>query len=495
VCSRRWRAGPDPLTVVPRFPPEVKKPTEPKRQCRAQVPGPPRLYSFCVDSRGITFGLLACCIMLRPACALPSDVQIQESYEWPGRAAVQWSISQGDLLVRGRSEHPAASPAGTVGAPVFGVVLPWLLSGPLLGRGMLRQVFDPLSCSAGSRLLDEPTALVLDMALPPSGAGVLFMPFPGYCGFFFRPGREGGTEYGAYTRLSFRGGAAAECVLMASRPDAISVPDEWFLEKGAFPGGPVANFAGRLLLDSSPLSFSCSVGVSSAQFAAPGAFSTLWIHGRMPDMEAAVLLAGATSGYRSPEGRCASAASRLSGFVRLGRDRRRGTLEAGISRDTAVPGFSPRRDIPTRDVVHAAFCREFAGTAFLFSLLIEAEKAVGRDRDGVRTDTTRGGTTACVSLGSLEAAAAAGVSDRDGVSVRGSLSLRPSARLRIVAQGGVAAGPAATTSVKVAVENGNQKAAVQAGIEDYPLTRPGRGSRGDLASCFRLSLSCSLIYR
>jgi hypothetical protein len=256
----------------------------------------------------------------------------------------------------------------------------------------------------------------------------------------------------------------------------------------------------RLMLDSPTLSFSYSVGTSSAQFAAAGAFSTLWIRGRVPDVEAAVLLTGATSGYRSPEGACTSAASRISAFVRLGKDRSRGTLEAGISRDVAEQGLSPRREIPTRNVVRAALWREFAGRSFpLLSLLLEVEKSIGRDRDGVRSETARCGSTACMSLGSMDATTEVSVSDNEGFGARGALSLRPSSHLRIVVEGRGerlgSSGPAASMIMKMAVEHGTQRAAIQTGIEDYPLAGPASSPGKALASHLRLSLSCSVICR
>jgi hypothetical protein len=432
--------------------------------------------------------------------ARPAEVRFQEEYEWPGRAVIQWSVSQGDVLVLSRSDQPAAAETCRMGAPALGVSLPWFRYGPLLGRGMLRQVFDPLASSAGSGLLREATELVLDGALPPSRAGTLLMLPTGNLGVFFRPGREGGTEYGAYGRLPIRGGAAAECVVLAARPDPRSAVDEWYPAGSPFPGGDVTSFAARLMLDSSPFSFSYSAGLSSAQCAAAGAFSTLWLRGQASEIEAAVLAAGATSGYRAPDGACPSAASRLSGFVRLGRDRSRGTLEAGISRDAAKPGFSPRPEVPTRNVVRVAFGREFAGRSFpVLSLLLEAEKTVNRDHDGAYTETARCGSTACLSLGTLEVTTALGVSDNDGVDARGALALRPSPHLRIVAEGRGdhlgSSDPAASMCVKMSLENGNRRAAVRAGIEDYPLAGPRPSTAKVLASHLRLSLSCSVICR
>ena len=98
-----------------------------------------------------------------------------------------------------------------------------------------------------------------------------------------------------------------------------------------------------------------------------------------------MLLAGVTPGYRAPDGAGATAASRLSATVRLGDHHGAGSLEAGFSFAAAEPGFSPGREIPTRNIVRAAFTRDAeSASGWPWSLLLEAEKDMSRDCDGVR---------------------------------------------------------------------------------------------------------------
>ena len=424
-----------------------------------------------------------------------ADVRIEQEYEWPGRAVLRWSVTQGDLLVASRSVQ-----GGGLIAPVLGVSSPWFRYGPLLVRGMLRQVFEPLAFSAWSGVFEERTGLVLDGALQTPRAGVLFMPFPDLCGIYCRPGRDGGTEYGAFGCLPFGAGAAAECVLLASRPDPQAATDEWFMTRSPFPGGDVTHFAARLMLDSPSLAFSYAAGASSAQFAAPGAFSVLWLRGRLPEIEGAVLISGATPGYRTPNGASTALASRFSALVRLGRDRRRGTLETGFSFSAAEPGFTPCREIPTKNVVRAAFSRDYdLAASWPFSVLLEAEKNISRDSDGIREETSRCGSTVSISLGAIDVTSGVDFSDHDGLGVLGRMTLKPTSRLRfgVEAKGDQLGTPFPTgsLSMRLAVEKGDGKAALQTGIEDCPLKSLAAGPAPTLSGHFRLTLSCSTRYR
>ncbi len=423
------------------------------------------------------------------AQAQPAEVRLEETYEWPGQAVLRWSLTQGDLLVVSRSEQNSRGNGSR--PPVFGICLPWLRCGPLLVRGMLRQVDDPLSFCAWSGVFQEHTGLALDGALQTPRAGVLFMPVPEQCGVYFRPGREGGTEFGAFGNIPLGAGAAAECVFLASRPDPHPASEEWFVTRSPFPGGDVTHFAARFVLDSPSLSCSYAAGASSAQLAAPGAFSVLWLRGRLPEIEGAVLVSGATPGYRAPDGIGTALASRFSASVRLGRDSRLGSLEAGYSFAAAEPGFSPRREVPTASTVRAAVSRDFAWESTRsLHVLLEAESEVSRDCDGVPEETSRCGSTACLTLGSVDITPGVNFSDNNGVRAHGGLTLRPSSRIRIgvEARGSELGTPHATGSalMKLEIAGGVQRVVLQTGIEDYPLEIPAA------AEHFRLSLSCSL---
>ena len=451
-------------------------------------------YSFRVSRRAFPrWLLLAACSVIPPALpAQQAGIRIQEDYTWPDKAVLRFGMKQGDLLLMSRSEQRAG------GGPSLscGMSLPWLRCGPLLPRGMMRLVSDPVAFSAGSGVFDERTGFALDGALPAVGPGVLFMPIPDLLGVSIRPGREGGTELGAFGRLPFGRGAAAECAVYASRPDPRPAPDEWFLDRAPFPGGDLTCLGARLALDSPTLDFSFAAGASSARRAAPGAFSTLWIRGRLPLIEGAVLLAGATPGYRAPDGAGATDASRFSSAVRLGDQRGTGSLEAGFSFTAAAPGFSPGRETPTRNVIRAAFARDVeSASGWPLSTLLEVEKDVSRDRDGVRHETSRCSSTACLFLGSVDLRGGVGISDHDGVGIHGSLTLRPSSALRlgVEAKGErlLALAPSGSVLTRLAIESGGRSAALWIGIEDCPLGSGHGRPAENLAAAFRARLSCA----
>ena len=360
----------------------------------------------------------------------------------------------------------------------------------------MRLVSNPVAFSAGSGVFDERTGFALDAALQAPRPGVLFMPLPDLVGLSCRPGRDGGTEYGAFGRLPLGAGAAAECVFFASRPDCQPPSDDWFLDRGRYPGGDLTCLAARFVLDSPSLDLSYAAGASSARRAGPGAFATLWIRGRLPRIEGAVLLAGVTPGYRAPDGTGATDASRLSANLRLGDTHGMGSLEAGFSFTTAEPGFSPGREIPSRNVVHAAFTRDVrTASGWPLSLLLEVEKDMSRDCDGERYETSRCSSMTCLSLGSLELAAGIGISDHDGAGTSGRLTVRPSREICVGIEGKGerlgAASPAGSVIMKLAVESEGRSAALRIGIEDYPLGGSARCTPSDLAPLFRMRLSCT----
>ena len=423
-----------------------------------------------------------------------AEIQIEQGYQWPGEAGIRWSLRDRDLLVISRldpSVTPTGLPAGE--APVVGVSLPWLRCGPLLARGILRQVSDPLGFSAWSGVFQERTTLVLDGGLASSNEGVLLMPVPELCGFFCRPVRAGGCDYGAFGCVPLGAGAAAEGAILVSRPPPQSTTDDWFLSRSPFPGGDVTDLCARFVLSSPSLGFSFTSGASSSGWAAPGAFSSLWISGRVPGLQAAVLLAGATPGYRAPDGACAAGGSRLSAMVRLGNDRRTGALEAGWSFLAARPSFSPRPEIPTRTIVRAELSRDFQRPSLPpISLVVDGEKDISRGCDGIRNETSRCGSAVRAGFEGMDVTAGVSLTDQEGIRLLGALSLKPSSRLRVLVEARVnrlaASSPNGSMTVKLSFERGGQRAAVQTGMEDCPLT----GRQACIARWFRLSLSCSI---
>ena len=443
-------------------------------------------------------------------------IRVKQDYDWPADARARCLLRDGDLLVvlgwgagavssRGL---PVAGLAGSglsgVGPPtggaameglLLGVCLPWLRFGPLLPRGMLRQVADPLGFSPASDVFQERTTLVLDGELSSAAQGVLLMPASGLCGVFCRPVSTGGNEYGVFGRLPLAPGASVEAVVLKSRPGAEDPPDDWFLSHGPFPGGDVTELCARLAAVSPGLGFSLTSGISSATWTAPGAFTNLLVSGRTPWLQAAVLLAGVTSGDRSPDGSCAGGAARVSGRARLGTDRAAGFLEAGWSFSVATPPFAPGSEIPTRTTVRAELSRDFDGLSSpAVSIVIQGEKDISRESSGIRAESSRCGSTVQAVFPGLGITTGFTLSGTDGVGLLGAFVLKPSPRLRLLAEAGAnrlaTDSASASASVKASLEHDNQKAAVQAGFVDCPLC--GAGTR--LARCFRLSLSCTVAW-
>ncbi len=454
--------------------------------CGGRASAAPRLpYTLIVSWRAA----ISCLILAAAfSAARAAEIQLQQGYTWPDQAGIRWRLQQGDLLVVSRCGL-YAGPAGLPAAegPVLGVSLPWLRCGPLLPRGILRQVSDPLGFSAWSSAIQERTTLVLDGELSSSGQGMLLMPVPELFGLFCRPVRAGGSEYGAFGCLPLGAGAAAEGAIMVSRPEPQVPPDDWFLTRSIFPGGDVTDLCARLVLNTPSLGFSFTSGISSAARAAPGAFSNLWMSGRFRGLLAAVLLAGATPGFRGPDGTCTTGASQLSAMVRLGNDRRTGTLETGWSYSVGRPTFAPGPEIPTRTVLRVELSRDFERQSCPpLSLVMDAEKDISR------SETSRCGSAAWVRLDGMDVTAGVSLSHQEGVRLLGAVSIKPSSRLRILVEGRAnrlaAASPDGSMTVKVSFERGSQRAAIQAGFENVPL--PWRSTH--LAECFRLSLTSSL---
>ena len=256
---------------------------------RGQASGrhaPVRIPSACARRIALRFLLFGLCLSAGAA-----GIQVTQDYDWPAEARARCIVRDGDLLVvlgwgAGAVSPPGLSAGGLAGVglsgiglpaggaamegPLLGVCLPWLRFGPLLPRGLLRQVSNPLGFSPSSDVFQERTTLVLDGELSSASQGVLLMPACGLCGVFCRPVRAGGNEYGAFGRVPLAPGAAAEAALLASRPRAQEPPDEWFLSHGPFPGGDITELCARFAASSPALGFSLTSGISSARWTSPG---------------------------------------------------------------------------------------------------------------------------------------------------------------------------------------------------------------------------------
>jgi len=413
----------------------------------------------------------------------PAEVAVDERYDWPDGADLFLAIRRGDLMLAARRDGESFA---------LGASLPWLQAGPLLGRGILRLVADPLGFSAWSGVFEESTALVLDASLRSSRRGTVVMPLPGLIGVFLRGQAAGSGECGAFGRLPLAAGAAAEGLVLRSRPEPRGISDDWYLDRSPFPGGEVTHLCGRLMLDSPRLDFSFTTGASACTWASPGSFATAWLRARSADAEASVLLSGVTAAYRSPDGDCPSGNLLASAGVRLGGNPRSGMMEAGWSCLVGKPGFAPGREVPTRARVKLAFSRDtLPRPDLIVSTIVQGEKEIIRDANGTRTETARCSSVVSACLDRLEAKVGLSLAGDGGTVLRSALALRPSSRLRLGMEAELSraegASTGATLTASVSVFGRSSRASLKAGMEDYPLAEKAAG----VARFLRLTLSTS----
>jgi hypothetical protein len=413
----------------------------------------------------------------------PAQIEADERYDWPDGADVFLGLRRGDFTLAARRDGESFA---------LGASLPWLQAGPLIGRGILRQLADPLGFSAWSGVFEERTTLVLDSSLRSARRGAVVMPLPGLTGVFLR--RHGaGAECGAFGRLPLGAGAAAEGLVLHSRPGPRGIPDDWYFDRSPFPGGDVTHLCGRLMLVSPRLDFSVTTGASACTWASPGGFAMAWLRARSPEAEVSILLSGVSSAYRSPEGDCQDGDVLASTGIRLGGNPLSGTLEAGWSCLVERPGFAPGHEVPTRRTLKLAFSRDtMPRPDILVSMVVQAEKEVTRDSNGTENEAARCSSAVSACLDHVEARAGVSLSAADGAVLRSALTVRPSSRLGLGMEAelarAAAASAAATLTASVSVSGRSTRASLKAGLADYPLA----GTAAGLARYFRLTLSTSV---
>lgn len=414
----------------------------------------------------------------------PAEIAVEERFDWPDGADVFLACRSGDFTLAARRNGDSFA---------LGASLPWLQAGPLVGRGILRQMADPLSFSAWSSVFTERTALVLDASLRSSRQGAVVMPLSGLTGVFLRGQAAGAGECGAFGRLPLGAGAAAEGLVLRSRPEPRAISDDWYFDRSPFPGGEVTHLCGRLMLDSPRMDFSITTGTSACTWASPGSFATAWFRAHSADAEASALLSGATAAYRSPDGGCPNGNLLASAGIRLGGNPWSGTVEAGWSFLVEKPGFAPGSEVPTRSRVKLAFRRDaMPRPDVTVSTIIQGEKEVIRDANGTSTESARCSSAVSACVDQVEAGVGLGLAGSDGAVLRGALAVRPFSRLRLGMEAelshAAAASAAASLTASVSVSGRSSRASLKAGFEDYPLAEKAAG----LARFLRLTLSTSI---
>ena len=422
--------------------------------------------------------------------AAPLEVGTQERLAWPAAGELRLSLQQGDVLLLSRWDAGASSGSRPAAA---GFASSLLVVGPVAGRGILRLAADPLGFAAGSPVFRERTALVLDSSLRSSRTGLLVAPLPG-CGGLFAREHGGGTDCGAWVRVPLGSGAAAEGLLMSSRLQMSAGGDEWLLPNNAFPGGDMTNVAGRLCVESPRFDCSFTAFGSSARWAAPGSAVDLWIRGKSPWLDAAVLLAAAQPSYRSPDGAGLSDSWITSGSLGIGRDPRRGTAAVGITFGQDRLPFAPGPRVPCHALFQLDLERDFlVSPGAVLALRLDADKEVSWGTDGHRGDESRCGAGLQWEPGAVVLQAGAGLSERDGVEVRAAVALAPGSRVRgrveLRADALTTSSPTASVDLSVTHTAGAVTSTLTVGVADWPAAArrpvPGDHLRVSLTTAVR----------
>jgi len=420
-----------------------------------------------------------------PAAAAPSSVTVEQRYDWPRGAEIGARFRRDHLELIARMDPDGAA---------AGISTPWLVAGPLVGRGLLRLASDPLGFSAESPVFEEGTGLALDASLESSRRGALLMPVPGALGLFAREGADG-DGFGAFADVALGTVGFMDALLLSSGPASRSAPDDWYFDRSPWPGGRIGHGCARLSARAGGLRWTLATGSSFAEWAPPGAFADLRMRGYTPGAEAAFLLAAVTPGYRSPDGKGTAEQSLAGMELRLGGDADRDEIDAAwslvVERPSAVPGLEIPRHLRLRVALARRSCPAYD---LPIRWIAEGDKDVYRAADGRREESSRLGSALSISTGETESRLSLGLSGADGARIAGEVALRPSAALRLGLDAG--AQRLGTRSANASLEGmlvfslRGERHEARAGIVDCPLAagwrRTARYVRLSLESSFRV---------
>ena len=424
---------------------------------------------------------LLCLGSAHPAPAAPASVTIEETYRWPRGAGVEARLRRDGLLVIANTDLQGVA---------AGLSSPWALAGPLVSRGLLRLASDPLGFSPESPVFEEGTALALDSSLESRRRGAALTPLPGV-GLFAREGPEGHGA-GIFTAVSPAGGLLLDGLLLSSWPAASAAGDEWYFDRSPSPGGQVTHGCARVSLGAGGLGWTVAAGASSAEWAGPGAFADVRLRGSAAGVETDVLLAAASPGYRSPDGKGTTEQSLAGVHLRVGGDGDRDRIDASWSLAVGRPSASPGLELPWRLRVRLALARQ---SSIAYDLpvwwIAEADKDVHRSADATQEEISRVSSAVSLAAGGVEARLSLGVSGTDGARIAGELALRPSSELRLglETQAQRLGGPAANASLEGALvlSGPSDRHELRVGLVECPLWAGLAGA----AKSFRLSLASS----
>jgi len=334
-----------------------------------------------------------------------------------GNMGFEWALSHGGIRVF-CAWHGCATSAGRIGPeyPTLALSSPWLVCGPVVGEGLLREASNPLGFSAGSDVFAERTGVRLDGSLPACRPGLLCMPLPEALGLYSLPCSNGARAYGCFASIMASTGFRVEGFLSFSKSESEGFGEEWFLSTPEDPGGAMASGGVRLEVDFRALSLGATVGGSFPERAPSGSFQLLhgsW-HGN--DFFAEGLAGRIDAAYRRPDGQACTAGSAFSGSA--GAEGQAGSAKLSYAVCVDQPGFAPRPFLQSSEVMGLVLERAFAAASGLDAVCrTEAERRISRDCMGDRQEARRWAASLRGKTESLDAEASLELNEPGGIGV------------------------------------------------------------------------------
>jgi hypothetical protein len=154
----------------------------------------------------------------------------------------------------------------------LGFSSPYLTAGPVVPKGLLREIFNPLSYGPGSSVFTEAPELRIDKSFGGSGkTGLSFDPVPGHAAAFLFHS-SGVTKGGGSLNIPLAGTFSTHLLMTTSQPARDPPEESWFHDSLRFPGERLLHGAGRIVLDHPGLHGSFSLAVSGGRRIVPGSF-------------------------------------------------------------------------------------------------------------------------------------------------------------------------------------------------------------------------------
>jgi hypothetical protein len=412
---------------------------------------------------------------LARARAGPAVLSMESSADLDGTIGFRCAVSQGDIRAFCAWQGCVSCSDGAETAlPTLAFSSPWLVLGPVVGAGLLREASNPLGFSSSSDVFVERTGVRLDGSLPAGASGLLCMPVPDALGFYSLRCSNGIWAGGCFASIQASPGFRVESFLSFSKSASKPAGEEWFASRPADPGGAMASTGVRLGVDLPGLSLGATVGGSFSERAPPGSFQLLHGAWHVSSFFAEALIGRTDATYRRPGGECSAVASAFSGSV--GFKGQAGTAKASYAISIDQPGFAPRPFLGSSEVIGLLLERALpAAAGFDMVCGAEAEKRISRDSTGTRQESSRCSASLKGKTGSLGAAACVELNEPGGIDVsltgvfqqtRGSPRFSLESRLE-----GLSAGcPFLTVLAGLQLERKDARLSLESGIEGWAVS-------------------------